>query len=192
MTITSRVNLKAVFENGDVLDGDNLANLIDSYLHLSDTSAQTVVSPVSFTGSATFNNINASDIDTSSLNAGIITVGNTLTSGLSASFVHIASTLTVIGSAQMSDINCNDIDTSSMNFSNIEGGSIVTSAFRATNVVSAASLFTSSLATHSINFEVETTLAATTGSASAVPASAAGFLIVDIGGVSRRIPYFDA
>jgi hypothetical protein len=206
MAITSRVNLTGVFENGDTLDGDNLANLIDSYLHLSDTSAQTVVSPVSFTGSATFNNLNAADIDTSAFNAGVVTVGNIVTSGLSASFVHIASTLTVIGSAEMANINCNDIDTSSMNFANIEGGSIVTSAFRATTNVSALGLWadsanfvsgfgqfltTSALTTHSLNFEVETTLAAVTGDGSAVPASVAGFIKINVGGSEKLVPYFD-
>jgi hypothetical protein len=205
MAITSRVNLKNSLEDGDTLTGDNLANLIDSFLHLSDTSAQTVAGPVTFTGSATFTNINAADIDTSSFNVGRIETGELLTSGLSASFVTIASTLTVTGSAQMADINCNDIDTSSMNFRNIEGGSIITSAFRATNNVSSigtwsnsatfvscisAFLTASSLSVHGVNFEVDTTLAAVTGDGSAVPASVAGFIIVNIAGTERRIPYF--
>jgi hypothetical protein len=206
MAITSRVNLKSSLEDGDTLTGDNLANLIDSFLHLSDTSAQTIASPVVFTGSATFNNINASDIDTSSFNVGRIETGGLLTSGLSASFVTIASTLTVVGSAQMTDINCNDIDTSSMNFANIEGGSIVTSALRATNNVSsvgtwsnsatfvsciAAFLTVSALTVHGISYQVSATLAAVTGDGSAVPASVAGFIKASVNGSPIRIPYFN-
>lgn len=49
MTAKTRTTLKGVFEDGDATSGDNFADLIDSFLSLSDTSAQSVTSPVTFT-----------------------------------------------------------------------------------------------------------------------------------------------
>ena len=47
MTAKSRVNLKAAFETGDVPDGDDFSDLIDSALNLTDASAQALASPIS-------------------------------------------------------------------------------------------------------------------------------------------------
>lgn len=46
MAKQSRTNLKAVFEDGDTLTGSNLADLIDSYPNLVDTTAQSFASNV--------------------------------------------------------------------------------------------------------------------------------------------------
>lgn len=44
MTTQSRANLKSVFEDGDTLTGANLVDLIDSFVNLVDTTAQSLAS----------------------------------------------------------------------------------------------------------------------------------------------------
>jgi hypothetical protein len=44
MTVKNRTDNKAAFENGDKPQGGDFANLIDSYVSLADTTAQTMVS----------------------------------------------------------------------------------------------------------------------------------------------------
>ena len=47
MAAKSRANLRALFETGDVPDGDDFGDLIDSFVNITDTSAQAVASPIS-------------------------------------------------------------------------------------------------------------------------------------------------
>ena len=47
MTAKSRANLKAAFETGDKPDGDDFADLIDSFFSLTDTSGQSVAGAMS-------------------------------------------------------------------------------------------------------------------------------------------------
>lgn len=54
MVAQDRATLKAEFETGDVPDGTDYGNLIDSFISITDTSAQAVASPISFAGSAAF------------------------------------------------------------------------------------------------------------------------------------------
>ena len=190
MTITSRVTLKSVMEDGDILEGDNLANLIDSYLHLTDTSAQTVTSPVTFTGSATFGNINASDIDVSSLNASVINLGSINTSGLKATIV--SATGGIFGaSVNVPTVNCN-----SVNAGDLSCSAISVSGIGAANI-SCGHLVVSALSAHSIFnlsgtavFNVTTTAAASAGGAGAVP-NAEGYMIWTINGRELLVPYFE-
>lgn len=46
MSAKSRANLRAAFETGDRPDGDDFADLIDSAVNLTDTSAQSIASPI--------------------------------------------------------------------------------------------------------------------------------------------------
>lgn len=48
MTAKSRANLRAAFETGDVPDGDDFADLIDSFVNITDTSSQSVASHQTF------------------------------------------------------------------------------------------------------------------------------------------------
>ena len=59
MTITSRVTLKSKFQTGDKPGGSDYANWIDSFLHLTDTSAQSVAGAVSFQATTNFQNISS-------------------------------------------------------------------------------------------------------------------------------------
>ena len=53
MTIQSRATLKGHGDTGDVPTEANRDDLIDSFLHLTDATAQTVEGAVSFTGNLT-------------------------------------------------------------------------------------------------------------------------------------------
>lgn len=56
MTAQNRTQLKALFETGDTILQSSFDNLIDSCLNITDTSSQTINSPVVFASGATFNN----------------------------------------------------------------------------------------------------------------------------------------
>lgn len=58
MTAKSRANLKSVFEQGDTPQGSDYADLIDSFLNLSDSTAQTVTSPVTYSNTVTLGGLN--------------------------------------------------------------------------------------------------------------------------------------
>lgn len=48
MTSRSRTALKSLFETGDVPDGSDYADIFDSFVSISDTSSQSVISDISF------------------------------------------------------------------------------------------------------------------------------------------------
>lgn len=66
MTAQNRTALKAVFEQGDTPQGSDFANMIDSPLNLADTSAQTVVSHVTFSGGANIATLSAASVNIAS------------------------------------------------------------------------------------------------------------------------------
>jgi hypothetical protein len=55
MTAQTRSTLKNAFEQGDRPQGSDFADLIDSFLSISDTASQTITSPVVFGGAVSFN-----------------------------------------------------------------------------------------------------------------------------------------
>lgn len=70
MTAQSRATLKAEFEDGDVPDGTNYADLIDSFLSLIDSTAQSVASPITVpsitvTGEVSAGQVNAVEVSAS-------------------------------------------------------------------------------------------------------------------------------
>lgn len=141
MTITSRVSLKAALSDGQTLTGDNLANLIDSYIHLTDTSAQSVASPVTFTASVQAANINCNDIDTSSVNfahaaGGSIAVSSiNITTNLSAAAANFAGTVSAID-IYASGVHAIGVKTNAVSAGLVQTGRVITSALSATRVVS--------------------------------------------------------
>lgn len=82
MTARTKTSLKALFEDGDTTSGTTFADLIDSFLNLVDTSAQSVTSPVTFTTigattvSATTIQTTTLALDTVSASSAYITMGN--------------------------------------------------------------------------------------------------------------------
>lgn len=99
MTAQNRATLKSEFETGDVPDGTNYADLIDSSLNLVDTSAQSVASDVTFAGAVNITGTLGSITVSGAVTADSITVSG----AVSANSVNASSatftTLTVDGQA---------------------------------------------------------------------------------------------
>ena len=125
MTAKSRATLKQQFATGDVPTGSDYVDLIDSFLNLVDTTAQTVTSE----------QVIATVSGTTGRFSSAVAIGTAAAAGAG---------LTVQSSDQAS----------------------------------------------ALKFDTPTTAIASGGGGGAVPASAAGFLIVMVSGISRRIPYF--
>lgn len=62
MTTQTRATLKGNFEDGDVPSGSNYTDLIDSFVSLSDTTAQTIASDLVVNGDITFTTVSASAV----------------------------------------------------------------------------------------------------------------------------------
>lgn len=84
MTASTSTSLKALFETGDTLLQDSFIDLIDSFLNITNTSAQTITSPITF--SNTVNMTKALDVaqggtGVSALTAYSVVVGGTTSTG---------------------------------------------------------------------------------------------------------------
>lgn len=70
MTAQTRSTLKAVFEDGDVPQGSDYTDLIDSFLSLTNTTAQAITSPLEITVSAiTYTNVAGTTLTTAQTSA---------------------------------------------------------------------------------------------------------------------------
>ena len=125
MTAKTRATLKQQFATGDVPTGSDYVDLIDSFVNITDTTAQAIASEAVFT----------------------------TVSGATGRF----SSAVAIGTAAAAG-----------------AGLTVQSSDEAS----------------ALKFDTPTTAIASGGGGGAVPTSAAGYLIVMVSGVSRRIPYF--
>ncbi len=128
MAIKSRVTLVATFETGDKPQGSDYADWLDSFLHLTDTSAQAISSPVTFNASAHFQTIDGDRISVSSVNAALVSTGRLNVSAASGGAYHIDS-LRVSGSA-----NFNDLQVSGINAALVATGRITVSGVSAFSV----------------------------------------------------------
>jgi len=81
MTAKSRANLKAVFQTGDKPDGDDFADLIDSCVNVTDTSAQTLA------GNVTVDSLTATIVSAGTVNADTLNVAGFTVSGISLAVV---------------------------------------------------------------------------------------------------------
>ena len=108
MAIKSRVTLRATFETGDKPGGSNYADWIDSFLHLTDTSAQAISSPVTFNASASFQTLTATDISVSGVGAALVSTGRLHVSAASGGAYHI-DTLKVSASSVFNTVSANSI-----------------------------------------------------------------------------------
>lgn len=174
MTITSRVSLKNSFETGDKPNGSDYENWIDSFVHLTDTSAQSIASPVTFQASAHFQTIGTTDITTSGINAALVTTGRVVCSGVSA-LSHVTT-----GRVIVSVVSANTVfaDRAEIASANIRSGL-------------ATFLTASALTVHVIDYSVHTTVKASAGNASAVPATAAGYIPIIVSGVAYRLVLYN-
>jgi len=75
MTAKSRANLKAAFQTGDTPDGDDFADLIDSFANLTETSGQTLA------GNVTLDGLTATTVSAANLFGDTAKVSGAVTAG---------------------------------------------------------------------------------------------------------------
>lgn len=69
MTAKDRPTLKALFETGDVPDGPDYADLVDSYVVLNGSTVQTVASPIIFSAAIGTTEVSAQRVSASTITA---------------------------------------------------------------------------------------------------------------------------
>lgn len=169
MTAKSRANLVSEFQTGDVPDGDDYQDLIDSALNLTDSSAQTVTSKLTISGGMETTNVTAQRIFCSAA---------AFTGSVTANSLG-AATLAITG----------PISASSAWFA---GGVKMVNAGIGTAAPSEG-LQISVSGDNNLKLDIATTVAASVGvSGPATPASVAGFIPVVINGVKRMIAFYNA
>ena len=173
MTAQNRTVNKARFEQGDLPQGSDFADLIDSFLSLVDTSSQTVASNVVFSGGVNIATVSAATLVVE--NYGNVSANRVDSSVVSAAVLVANEALLIAASAH------SFAATSAMVFTGFGIGTVAP-----TN-----GIFIASSSESSVSLDVTTTAIASGGTGGAVPASAQGFLIVRINGGSFRIPFFN-
>jgi len=102
MTAQNRSTLKANFEDGDKPTGDNFSDLIDSFLSLTDTTAQQVLSDVNFSGTVSAANLAIGTLSLTSVAASVatftfVTAGGLVVNGTAVASAVVAQTVTTSG-----------------------------------------------------------------------------------------------
>lgn len=203
MTAQNRATLKAEFEQGDKPQGSDYADLIDSFLSVADTTAQSVASKVTFDGGLAATTVSAAFVGNLTGNV----TGN-VTGDIAG---NITGDLT-------GNVSGQTVTTSAINANSVSAQHVTCSAITVTQILSAQSFVgpltgnvtgdltgnvegdvsaqkvtTSALTVLSdMTFSVDTTTAAAGGNAQTVPTTAAGYLMVTVSGATVRIPYFSA
>jgi hypothetical protein len=181
LTAKTRANLITEFQTGDVPDGSDYQDLIDSALNLTDSSAQTMTSKLTISGGLETTNVTAQRVYSSAMNlSGGLTVGSTVSANsinvnnleivknCSASSMYVNATASFAGPAQ---------------FANMGIGS----------AAPAEGLRIAVSGDNNLHLHIATTVVASAGvSGPATPASVAGFIPVVINGVKRMIAFYNA
>lgn len=172
MTETTRSTLKAAFENGDVPQGSDYANLIDSAVNPVDSSAQTITSKLTISGGMETTNVTAQRVFASAATytgtVSAATLNATTLQGTTVSAVAAFATSANIGHGTITRLGVGTASPS-------EGLHIVVSGD--TN----------------IRIDVPSTIAANVGASGPVtPASVAGFIPIIINGVRKKLAFYDA
>jgi hypothetical protein len=184
MTAKSRANLVTEFQTGDVPDGDDYQDLIDSAVNLTDSSAQTVTSKLTISGGVETTNVTAQRIFCSAATyTGTVSAatlhGTTLRGGtVSASTVN-TDALQITGAVSASAMWI----TGSARFA---GGVGIGTAAPAEGLTIFAS------GENNLRLHIATTIAASVGaSGPATPASVAGFIPIVINGSLKKIAFYE-
>jgi hypothetical protein len=173
MTAQNRTVNKSRFEQGDTPQGSDYVDLIDSYLSLADTTAQSLSSPLTMAGSLGVSaTASASTLEV----LGIIHV-----SGAATFDGHVsAKSLTVTG----------DVTAAAFYASAATLDEIIASAGTFT-FVSAANLSANAVGiTGSLTWTAEVTASTVSTGTQTLPAVAAGFLVATVCGQTVGVPYF--
>lgn len=175
MTAQSRATLKANFEDGDTPTGANYADLIDSFVSLTDSSAQTLSGPlvvseavISRTSGADANFtgiVSAASLLVDAVTAGEVTADEVTASALSAT------SLAVAGTVSANVVYAETLQASAAGVATVSAGALIVGT--------------------SLRLNSATTAAASTGTGESLPASVAGYIEVNLGGSVYVIPYFN-
>lgn len=163
MTAQSRTVLVGRYENGDVPQGSDYVDLIDSFVSLTDTTAQSVASQL------TVPTLVATEVSATNVNAtNLVSTSATFTT-LGVSLVSAASL--IAASAVMTTLNV----------SRVSGAAVFTASANVSALIVG----------DTIRLNTATTAKASGGVGGAVPASAEGFAEINIGGTVRYVAYFN-
>lgn len=163
MTAQNRSVLKGVFETGDVPDGDNYADLIDSFISLSDSTAQAITSNITVPAVTITGIVSANDVNASS--ASIISI--------SVSSLHVTGV----------------VSAATGNFTAVSADNLSASA-AALGTLDATTVSAATITFNTISSAMAT-VAATGGTVDVVPTTAAGYIHVQMSGRTVAIPYFE-
>ncbi len=165
MTAQNRTTLKGVFEQGDTPQGSDYADLIDSFLSLVDSTAQSITSNISAPVVVATTEVCAPAGDFTTVSAQRVTT----------------SALTVLAAVSASSVFAENVNASAATFVTVT----VDSAVIATARVSGLSVL------DVLTLDIATTATAGVGNGQTLPI-AQGFIEVSINGSPRRIPFFPA
>ena len=188
MTAKSRTNLISEFQTGDVPDGDDYQDLIDSAVNLTDSSAQTVTSKLTISGGMETTTVTAQRVFSSAARfTGTVSAQQIFAVTASATqFTAVTFRSTTVSAVNVVLDNLR-INTSSRNLGST----------RLTNVgigTAAPSEGLHIVVSGDSNFRIDvpTTVVASAGvSGPATPASVAGFIPVMINGVRKKIAFYE-
>jgi len=170
MTIASRVTIKADFENGDRPQASDYADWIDSFLHLSDSTAQSVTSPLT-----------------------LGTVGITTVSAQTGSILDLtASAASITGKLDAATVSAQAINGSAANFSTVSAQAFTGSAANfstvsAQRVNGSAATFLAIVSAGTVHANTLIIGAETTASTSAIPSR---FVRVTVSGTQYWLPLY--
>lgn len=169
MTAQDRPTLKSKFEQGDKPQGTDYADMVDSFVAIAETSAQ------SMSG-----NLQVPTIIATNVSAGTVYSNDVLVSGLvnagAVSAQSVATSALTAANGQISVVSAQSVQTSALAFVAASGSAGIVNSL---TVVSAL-----------VIVSAETQVTASPGAAGAVPASAQGYLEVSVKGTVVLVPYF--
>lgn len=169
MTAQDRATLKSEFETGDVPDGTDYGNLIDSFLSLVDTSAQTVASPVTFSGSAAF--------------TGTVTAATAkVLGGLNVSAAVTAGSVDVLGALRVSA-------NTSLEGALVVGGAVTAGSMGVLGALRVSAATSLEGVLHVVTAQTTATASGAVGG-STVPTTATKYLKVTVSGVTFNVALY--
>ena len=180
MTAKSRANLITEFQTGDVPDGSDYQDLIDSALNLTDSSAQTMTSKLTISGGVETTNVTAQRVFGSAATfTGAVSAGTLNAATLQGSTLRLTQT-----------VSCSSVWVDGT--ASFAGPAVYTGAMGIGSAAPAEGLRIAVSGDNNLHLHIATTVVASAGvSGPATPASVAGFIPVVINGTKRLIAFYN-
>jgi hypothetical protein len=175
LTAKTRANLITEFQTGDVPDGSDYQDLIDSALNLTDSSAQTMTSKLTISGGVETTNVTAQRIFGSAATfTGVVSAGTLNATTLQGSTLRLTQT-----------VSCSSVW--------VDGTASFAGPMGIGSAAPTEGLRIAVSGDNNLHLHIATTVVASAGvSGPATPASVAGFIPVVINGVKRMIAFYNA